>query len=158
METDLAYAAGLIDGEGTIVIEKATHDAPWVENSKRQYLRRRKHNGTRYRTHVTITITKRAVCDWMEERFGGHIYVEGRRAANRGHSDVWIWRVTGDNASVFLGLIRPYLVLKGEQADNAIEFQKGVMTLRRKPLTDEELAVREACYLTQKALNKRGPN
>ena len=151
---DLAYAAGLTDGEGTVVIEKSRDDKR-VPDSQRQYLRSRKHGGVRYRMHVSITNTDMALLDWMLLKFGGHIYQLEKATAK--HKATFIWRVAGQEASDFLKAIRPFLKGKGLQADNAIEFQAPIQRQRRKALTDEELATREVQRTLMASLNRKGP-
>ncbi len=137
---DLAYAAGIIDGEGTIVIEKS-HD-------------RKSRGHIRYRMQVSVTNTNPVLIEWLHDKFNGSTY--SFAYDNGKHKDMLIWRISSDKASDFLNAVMPFLKLKKLQAKLAIEFQSPIITKRRKPLTEEELAVREAQRLTMGELNHKG--
>lgn len=88
---ELAYAAGLFDGEGSISL-----------------IRNRAN-----RTHspqVSIASTDYEVVDWFRERFGGSIVTKQPRMSN--HSISYDWRLTDRRALGFLEVIRPYLVIE----------------------------------------------
>lgn len=83
MDTDRAYAAGLIDGEGTIGL--TARDGPFVSMSS----------------------TTSELTDFMHGLFGGH--VTQRPARQEGHSAIWVWKVTGRRALSSLEAMLPYL-------------------------------------------------
>ena len=139
---DLAYAAGIIDGEGTIVIEKS-HD-------------RKSSQHIRYRMHTTVLIREKALCDWFQLRFGGKVYLHKNADPIKGHSQTWLWRVGSFEAVKFLEQVKPYLKLKQLQADNAMNFQLNIGNQTTKPLSDEQLAVREAQKILMGKLNRKG--
>lgn len=88
---ELAYAAGLFDGEGSISLVRSR----------------------RNRTHspqVSIASTDYEVVDWFRERFGGSIVTKQPRMSN--HSVSYDWRLTDRRALAFLEVIRPYLVIE----------------------------------------------
>ena len=88
---ELAYAAGLFDGEGSISLVRHREN----------------------RTHspqVSIASTDYEVVNWFQERFGGSIVTKQPRMSN--HSVSYDWRLTDRRALAFLGLIRPYLVIE----------------------------------------------
>jgi hypothetical protein len=97
-ETDLAYAAGIIDGEGCIYASKPS-----------------KHNS--YRLNVAVSMTSERVVRLMAELFGGPVY-DGNKIKRElvGRKQIWTWRVTNESAVAVLRLIGPYLVEKGDQA------------------------------------------
>jgi len=84
---DWAYAAGLIDGEGSIIL-------------KPQKLRWR-------RPVVSMSSTTRELCEYLT-RFGGAVCPDnsGRR---RGHSDAWKWQIQGEDALAFMRGILPFV-------------------------------------------------
>ena len=143
-EIDLAYAAGIIDGEGCISISKL----------RSKYVKSR--SGYDYALSVSFVIREKELCDWFELKFGGKVFFNPISKKNPKHSDVWLWRVTRSDAIPFLATIEPYLKLKLLRARNALEFQKNIKTKRTKPLSDGELAVREAQYILQRNLNAKG--
>lgn len=95
-KTDLAYAAGIIDGEGCINIDKD-------------------HRG-HYRLHVIVCTTDEWLVIWLKLGFGGCAWAVRKRRQ-------WRWEICYRKGAAFLQLILPYLQLKGAQAELAIRFQ-----------------------------------
>lgn len=95
--TDLAYAAGMVDGEGCIHI---------------LYHRGRGHHSI----NVIITNTDPRVAEWLLERFGGRVHHPRERVDN--------WTVSARKAAAFLELVYPYLVIKKEQADLVLKLHR----------------------------------
>ena len=130
----LAYAAGLIDGEGSISIQS-------------RY-------GEQYSIEVAIGMTIKAigVLEQMKARFGGTI------CKMRGQTDKWEsakkWRIGGEDAANFLIQILPYLMLKQKQALTAIQLD----TMRRE-IGWNQKSLKQAQILKLKIneLNKKGP-
>jgi hypothetical protein len=90
-KNELAYTAGLFDGEGSISLVRSK----------------------KTRTHspqVSIASNDREVLDWCQERFGGSIVTKQPRLPT--HSVSYDWRLTDRRALSFLEIIRPYLVIK----------------------------------------------
>lgn len=140
-ETDLAYAAGIVDGEGCVCIFKAK-----ARGLKRIY---------GYRMSVSVKNTNEGLINWLESLFGGG----GRKLTGRSNcKDVWTWELYAYKASDFLKLIYSYLRIKRPQADIAIEFQKSKRKggYRYHPKTEEELAAEEIQASSMRKLNKRG--
>lgn len=111
----LAYLAGIVDGEGCISI----------------YSDGRKNvNGVRlYRLCLSIAMQHRPVLDRFVETFGGKVYLI--------HTNLHVhrspyWRVVYmcHKAVHVVRYLRPYLLVKTDQADLAIEFQ--TTRIRRK--------------------------
>ena len=101
-KTDLAYTAGIIDGEGCIRIQ--------IDESSYRHSR----------MYVTVSSTDQWLCQYLKMAFGGRLYskhLEHRRAS-------WEWVLGGKYAVPFLESILPYLHLKRPQAELAIQFQK----------------------------------
>lgn len=88
---ELAYAAGLFDGEGSISLI-------------------RHHDNRTHSPQVSVASTDYEVVSWFRERFGGSIVTKQPRQSN--HSVSYDWRLTDRRALVFLDLIRPYLVIE----------------------------------------------
>lgn len=140
--TDLAYAAGFFDGEGSIMI------LPGLRTAK---------SNTHPRLLVSLAQVDRVCLDWLVEKFGGKIRVRQKQA--KGNCRVALeWYLCGVNAADFLRRVRPYLVLKAHRADLAMEFRK---TVQRKggirvPVAAEVVEQRERLRLQMKELNRRG--
>lgn len=87
-DNDIAYAAGLIDGEGSILLVKA-------------------HSSENRTPHVTMGSTTIELVEWMRDIFGGKIVNKVSR--NPKHKDAYEWKVSYRKALDFLRLVLPYL-------------------------------------------------
>ena len=129
-EVLLAYAAGLLDGEGSLVIGcglKADRPSPsyWLQ--------------------VDTTNTDRALIDRLHEHFGGHISDHSHAPSRRRQRPCWAWRVISRDAPAFLRRIQPFVRVKAGQIVIALEFQNHMSTSRKSPyrVSADELAIRE---------------
>jgi len=100
-EVEWAYLAGLIDGEGSIRIEKGSsphHHSPTTPT-------------------VALTNTSSKMIDWVVLKFGGHLY----RKTNRTCWDVY-W--LGKSVIPILEGVLPYLTAKKDQAEVVLAYRK----------------------------------
>lgn len=138
---DLAYWAGLFDGEGCIYLTPAT-----VGGGKKKYIR----------LMVVITNSNEWLIRACHFSFGGSIVEQKPRAPQ--HSVSFRWVTANKKAFNFLVAVRPYLKIKAPQADIAIAFQKAIFSRGHSKLTEEEALVREAQrVLLQSMHSKQGP-
>lgn len=139
---DLAYAAGFFDGEGHICISFATAR------------KCRGHSYDRYMLSVSMSQNDPVALQWLAARFGGNVR---QLKASRGYDKKiyrrWDWSLACQNAMEFLLLLRPFLMVKGEQADIAIEFQR-TMDMRRKPTPPDMLDKRRELYERIRAVRR----
>jgi hypothetical protein len=143
-DTDWAYAAGFVDGEGCIAIVRS-----FVEARSRFY----------YSVHLVVANRERSVLEWMQASWGGWVVAVSTRVGRARES--WTWRSrTGLGAEPFLLGIRPWLRLKGPQCDNALAMiavlRRGRRTLGPVPLPAAWLEEQEKLYWIQRELNHRG--
>jgi hypothetical protein len=143
IDTDWAYAAGFVDGEGCIAVVRS-----FAPSRGRHY----------YGVNVVVANRDRDVLDWMQTMWGGWVVVVvGRQGLARGG---WTWRCATTQAKPFLGGIRPWLRIKSEQCDNALAMiellARSRRTLGRRSLPPEWLAEQEQLYWIQRRLNHRG--
>jgi transposase-like protein len=100
-QTDLAYLAGIVDGEGSII------------NSK----------GQRTTWHLQVSNTDTKLVNWLKQ-FGGNVsarYTHHPRDRNRPTKRAYVWTVRRMmDVYVMLQGIRPYLVIKQGKADDCI--------------------------------------
>jgi hypothetical protein len=142
--TDVAYLAGVLDGEGSICIFRSTHR----DGSPRHWI------------NVTIGNTHHGVLEWIRSIFGGRIASNAEQYKPQNH-ETWRWRVNAKEAAITLRLVSAYLKIKTEQASIAIEFQEHIEQCSQpgttKPKSADELAWREAQkgLLSQKNLRYR---
>lgn len=95
-----AYAAGLIDGEGCILIQQS--------------------RGETYHHLVTVGMTEKAlsVLKALEASYGGNTKLA--RAATQKWDAAYAWTVAGPAATRLLRDVEPHLILKSEQARIAL--------------------------------------
>ena len=104
--TDLAYVAGIVDGEGCIDIHHRTRPG---------------HKYTEFTLRVAVTSTDLWLLQMLKMGFGGAIQERKRYSLHR--KPCWNWVITRKQAGEFLELILPYLHLKKPQAELGIKFQ-----------------------------------
>ena len=146
--TDLAWAAGFIDGEGSIEIAyrpKTVRRSPVYAMSLRAANR------------------EIAPLEKLQSMFGGGIYMVSRleRRAVSGQ-----WHLSGfPRVTAALKLLRPYLVVKGAHADKALEYAErcalptGWNSGRggeRERLAPEMITLRQQLFEDMRRLNLRG--
>lgn len=132
-EAEKAYAAGLFDGEGSIIIDKPRR-------------------GKGHALMVQLGMREPAAVAWLQERWPGSLRPYAHRLKERDVFTFWHWRRSTSSAAAFLYDILPYLLVKREQAQIAIEFQSHKSFGRR--LTDEVLALDESYRARLQALRK----
>ena len=137
-KTDLAYAAGFFDGEGTLSIVKT-----------RQY------GYIQYQLRVSACSTDEWACRRFQFMFGGRI--RKRPGRNPHHKTCWDWRISCREAGDFLKIVLPYLHIKRDRAEIALKFQQAKhFTGRNRPRTDEETVLEEAQHILIAKANERG--
>jgi hypothetical protein len=137
---DLAYIAGLTDGEGTIGITRVK------ERKRRVYS---------YYLKVSIGMTNEYLPKWLKLSFGGVLYYHVR-GKYKNWKPTFDWIITGDQAGDFVKAIYSYLRIKKPQADLAREFLtvKG----KYKVANGFERYHQELLWEKMSILNKRGQN
>lgn len=139
---DLAYAAGFFDGEGHICISFATAR------------KSRGHAYDRYMMSVSMSQNDPAALQWLAAKFGGNArQIKASRSYDKKIYQRWDWSLTCRNAMEFLLLLRPFLKVKGEQADIAIEFQR-TMDVRHNPTPPDVVEKRKELYGRIRAVRK----
>jgi hypothetical protein len=153
--TDLAYCAGIIDGEGSIGIYRR--------------LERRT-----YRITVAVAMCETEAVTLLCELFGGSIAV-GCRTDRDKHRPQYAWHAAASMGALCLREILPYLRIKKAQAVNALRLQelnteiRNSTTLQRKNrkgfgparrgqflIDPARMAECDSLYAAQKELNRRG--
>ncbi|MDO8673200.1 MAG: hypothetical protein Q7O66_17480 [Dehalococcoidia bacterium] len=141
-ETQKAYLAGLLDGEGNIAI-------PTIPT---------KRGTTRHTLDVRITNTAVAVLQEIGAEWGSKIAQIRKRHIERGYKETGDLRWSTQSAAIMLREIRPYLRIKAQQADIALLLMETLRPREHRtvPLTDEEWSYREQLRLQLRVLNRRG--
>ncbi len=138
-ETVSAYAAGLIDGEGCITIQR-------ISCPKQGYCI--------YQLRVIVGNTEHAMLDWLQSHFGGSIQQKAEKRVNR--RDCWMWSIVSHQAKLFLEKILPYMVTKKLRAEIAIEYRNSLPDGRSATLLKEreEVALRYRKRINVKSIAK----
>lgn len=126
----LEYIAGFFDGEGTVLIQKASPKS---------------HSGARYWLVISIYNTHRGVMDEIQKVVGGHVIFHAGGSQRKAHYRLALYT---RQAYHFLKAVQPYLVVKREQADIAIAFAEYTTKfrycgIRHKP---DIIAFQEKCH------------
>ena len=120
--TDLAYCAGLMDGEGCITL---TRDSE-----------------SNYRLRIKITSTDYSVLEWLQGHFGGSIVLS--RKGTEKHKETWDWVCKVEDQVVFLFGILPYTIIKRAQIIEALNYHFEKQNGGK--LTEDEYKLRSAYY------------
>ena len=113
-ESNIAYIAGLFDGEGSI--------------QYKQYMRKRKHNKKAYPTwsiKMEVAMTDRSVLIWMCEVLGVGTLIDKPRKGLRKNGTKYLmqyrWRCTFRDAYYVCCLIYPYSITKLEKVKQILD-------------------------------------
>ena len=117
-DTDLAYIAGLFDGEGSVFFKRATE-------------KKKKHDGKGYRLsnsmriNMEITMTDKSVIYWVHEVLGcGTVTRKPRKGLRKDGTKYlmqWRWRCTFREAYYVCCLIWPWSHTKLHKIQQVIE-------------------------------------
>lgn len=89
--TEAAYAAGILDGEGSIVLTRCRKKR-WASPV------------------VSVASTDRELLEWLRSRCGGTIV--RKRTYQPQHSESFDWKLTDRQALEFLRVVRPFMVVR----------------------------------------------
>jgi hypothetical protein len=142
--SDLAYCAGIVDGEGCIGI----------------YQNRKADSGRSitYSAVVVVAMTRPEAIEFLAATFGGALR-QDRRKTKTG-KPVYRWVLHIKEAVALLEIICPFLKVKKANAENVLEYSKYISSrvqnppgIRNPALTQNEKEMRHAFYVKAKALN-----
>lgn len=102
----IEYLAGFFDGEGYITFSSRSGG-----------------KSTRYLV-IGVSNCNKNVIDAVQESFGGSSHVMHKPKPERGHRGSWQWKCCSNVAYDLLIQMLPYLIVKKEEAEIAIEFQQ----------------------------------
>ena len=128
-KVELAYIAGLFDGEGCVVIR--------VCNKV-------------HSIYVQITNTNRDILDWLQDSFGGSVRLNGNI------KPCFNCAVVSDDAHSFLTRILPFIIIKSRQVELAVDFHYYKRYIH--PMSEEEREWRESYKNAISDLNQRVKN
>lgn len=132
-EAELAWAAGLIDGEGCITITK---DKPRGQGISPQY-----------KAWLIVANTYRPVIERLRSMFGLGSIQEQKWPVSNKWKDRLTWSCCSEQAKSVVEAVRPYLFIKARDADVLLEFFGVAKTMRcQDGVPPEILAERERLY------------
>ncbi len=127
-----AYLAGIIDGEGSIILHMRRDDVVAM--------------------FVAIVNTSRGLLEWVEHTTGvGSIVDHDGGSLQR--RPTWLWRANSEAAEAILRQVHPFLIVKKAQASLGIETQERL----RVPALKADRSWQPKWRQRMKALNRRGP-
>jgi hypothetical protein len=140
---DIAYAAGIFDGEGYVDIYSASLSKASKSPS--------------FMLRVVISQKDGKIMNWLKDRFEGSVRCEKRQ-----DNYIYRWDIRSQAAQRFLTLIYPFIIIKKEQIQLALKFEerkgKYLSTLKGsqgfRKLSDEEIKWRIEMKENLKKLKK----
>ena len=144
----IIYLAGIVDGEGALVISK--------HSSKHK-------SGYNYQARLEISNTVKGLCDWIQKNFGGTVSAYTRnQTPKNARKTVYRWLCQGERLTHICELIYPFSVIKQEEIKTILEMRyrlqkpvsfkgkQGVQSLQQ-----SELDARHQLFLKLKSLHNR---
>ncbi len=141
-ETDLAYLAGFVDGEGTITIMR--------------FRRTNRKHQIDYRPLLSISNTNREALEWVVSVTGVGSVQQSHRI-RVGYKTNWKYTVVNSNAIVLAKILLPYLKIKKLNAEILVRYADTLIT-NYKPYRVSEVVLTQREELTNLVnhLNLRG--
>ena len=137
---DIAYVAGILDGEGCLSLCPNGHQQP-----------------DKFCEQIRVSNTDKKLIDWLLKTFGGK-HLKRSNSLKGKEKPVYNWALYGEKATSFLLIVAPYLKLKKERADILIIHRNLKSPYRFKHNLLPQGVIREIRRLKQEItiLNKRG--
>lgn len=127
-----SYTAGIIDGEGAIMIrcKKYSDISPYYK-------------GVNYQGHITATSTCYEVIEWLHVHFRGSI---GEHKTTNRNKRAWRWYICSkSDIESFIRIIFPYLIIKRERGIILLNF-----------ISDDDKGNQEKYFNQMRDANKKG--
>ena len=134
---ELAYLAGIVDGEGSIGIGKNKSKPTWKP---------------RFCGYLCVSNTSMPLVEWIADLLGGTIIIQ-KAQSPLSKKKQYLWKLTAWRAVEVIRAIRPYLIIKARRADAVCElYEKGQRLgnggdRATNRLSDEEVARRQRLYM-----------
>jgi hypothetical protein len=106
----IAYLAGIIDGEGSIYIGNFSSNT--------------KSGAKYYQTNMEVTNSAKLLIDFLKNTFGGLVieYTE-KQSPKNARKTYWRWIATGERLTHLCELILPYLTAKKRQCEIMLQMR-----------------------------------
>jgi hypothetical protein len=133
----LPYVAGLFDGEGWVRVQTPGVRLDGSRTPGSNYRR-----FPSYQVIAGVAMTYKPAMVAFHEQFGGTLYGDDHyRRKDPKNRTIYRWHVTSQQAHPFLSAILPYLIIKREQVELALELQDHIIKHRAAmvgPWSDDE--------------------
>jgi hypothetical protein len=100
--TELAYLAGIIDGEGSFVLHN--------------------HGNHKFGCSLNVGNTDPRLLHWIQARFGGSVRHEGR--ASMRWKPVYRWKANATDLDTIITAVLPFLVIKRDRAELMLAYRR----------------------------------
>ena len=145
----LAYLAGILDGEGCFVIGC--------------YAFSKKTGVPHFHTTIQVTSTDKVLIEWLVDVFGGKLSTyTAKQMATNSKRVPFRWTIFSDRVKHICECTLPYLIIKKDQAKIMIEMRNTFEKTRMRkgdqgtqPLTKEVLDIRYELFYKLKSLHIR---
>jgi hypothetical protein len=138
----LAWAAGFIDGEGCILIVRATGKRGLQNEQSKRW----------YRIALQVANTRREPLQELVDLFGGYIF---EKAVKPGYQPAAEWRAQAGHCRDVLTELLPFLRNKKPEADLALRFRAiQESEMGKRPLSDGQLQQREQMFTEMRKLKR----
>ena len=146
----LIYLAAIIDGEGSIGIERLS-PCKVTRKGKESWQRKKYY----YACRLCVINTYKPLIEWIYQEFkGGKTGVKTKATLKR--KLCYRWHIFGEHLESLINELIPFLAEKKPQAKLLLEYRKTVGKTGWN-LTDETLEQRASLWTKCKSLNKNGP-
>lgn len=143
-QEQLAYLAGIIDGEGCFYTGRIKQG--------------RYGSGYQYHTVIKIDNTSEELIEWLKATFGGGREYVWHKLKNPNWKPIYVWYASGKMLEYICKSIYPYLIIKKKQCELMLQFRATVKNRGSKVVEPEVLELRQSIIDQMHALNSRGPS
>lgn len=103
-DTEIAYLAGIIDGEGSLTIGN--------------YSANKKTGVLHYQTILSITNSDMNLINWLRSVFGGNSWkYSAKQTPKNSRQAYYRWVATGDLLTHICQLVQPFMIIKSKQVE-----------------------------------------
>ena len=145
---EVAYLAGIVDGEGSLVIGN--------------YSSNKKTGAVHYHTTLEVNNSGKELIDWIHKTFGGSVleYTPKQHAKNC-RLQVYRYIANGDRLTHICELIHPFVTIKKRQVEIMLKMRETYKPTHKagqqgfRGLNDEIIAYRQSLLLELRSLHCR---
>lgn len=135
-ETDIAYIAGVMDGEGCFRLEKFKTDRSPI--------------GFQYRTTAELAMCDKSTIEFVSQRTNRHIQIKKIKSGRTLYLIIW----RNSFAASFMRLLLPYLIGKKEQVKLCLHFEDNITPGRGRSYAQSDAILCENVFLKLKELKR----